>query len=160
MKKMKRLLALVLAGVLALAMFTACGTPDDTETATRVKVKLLDYMQDAMPRETKIGDDAEIQSVVADVVREEWKQGKYDVVVREAADGKSLIVITMMGHTFTRNDVERGVLDASRASLIEQFRYQDNTYYNRYGKHASAADIYTVARGEQVIVAFALRFAH
>lgn len=156
MKKMKRLLALVLAGVLALAMLTACGgsVPDDENTARLLRNSLLPYMSEALPKETKVGGDVDLQKIAAEEVRQNWTKGKADVVSRTTEKGQ--VMVSWLGITVTNQELP--ALLNQKAQLVEMVKSQDDTYYEKYGVHAEKGDVYTVAHGNDVLFAFVLQY--
>lgn len=157
MKKMKRLIALVLAGVLALAMLTACGgsVPGDT-TEKIVMEKCTEYAREALKKAgTTVVEDAELQQIAAEAVRTNWKEDEADVVPAKAKDG-STVIISWTGNAFSNQDLP--ALTAAKGAIVEMVKNQDDLYYQRFGTHAQKATVYTAAHGNEVLVAFALQF--
>ena len=72
MKKMKRLVAVLLAGIMALAMLTACGgtpgTPGSSEFENKVQQAYMVKLNEAFG--TKFNNDAAIKKLAVDYIQE------------------------------------------------------------------------------------------
>ena len=72
MKKMKRLVAVLLAGIMALAMLTACGgtpsTPGSSEFETKVEQAYMAKLNEAFG--TEFNNDAAIKKLAVDYIQE------------------------------------------------------------------------------------------
>lgn len=156
MKNFKRLLAFVLAGVLALTMLTACGSAVEDPTEKLVKVKCTEYTKEAL-KETgaTVTDDEELQQITAAVVQKSWKKDQVGVGSDTTKDGKTVIV-TWTGNTFANQDLP--ALTAAKDKIIANIKDTENGYYNLNAVHAEKAYVYTAVRDGKVLVAFALQF--
>lgn len=67
MKKMKRLVAVLLAAVMVLAMLTACGGPQDTEIEKAVKAAYLAKLNEAF--KTTLENDGTVEKMASEFLK-------------------------------------------------------------------------------------------
>ena len=158
MKKMKRLLVFVLAGVLALAMLTACGSsvPVGEVTERAVKVKCKEYAQEALKdRGTVVADNAELQQIAADAIRENWEKGAAGMKEAKTKDGCTVMVV-WNGDTVVNQDLPN--FPVKKQTIQSMLTGLDDIQYKYDGAHAEKADVYTSVNGEEVLYAFVLQY--
>lgn len=150
MKKMKRLLALVLAGVLALAMFTACGTPDE---AAQMKNYFTGYVKEAVPG-IPVGQDAELQQFLAEQTQENWSEDAkvFDI---DTKDGTALISII---GTYSKKALPVFRDEGMKKNCMGIISRTATEGAEQYKVAATKAEVYTEARGDDVIISYVLFF--
>lgn len=156
MKNFKRVLAFVLAGVLALAMLTACGSVVEDPTEKIVKEKCTAYMQEALKgTDTIVEEDAKLQQIAAAAVQASWKKNEKDVASAKTKDNET-VIITWTEVAFTNRELP--ALTAAEGEIVKNIKNTDNGYYDKFGVHAKKADVYTAVRNGEVLVAFVFQF--
>ena len=159
MKTMKRFAAALLAGVLALAMLTACSgaVPNDTATAAEVEKTLRVYMKEGMPEQTVVGDE-EVKAYTADAIKDAVKKGMIgkEVYGEWEQTDRGVVMKFVLKNTVNKQDVDAGFLERNHETFVTLFKKEDDYCYEKLGVHASAADVCTAAQGADVIIAFAM----
>ena len=155
MKKMKRLVALVLAGMLALVMFTACdGTgSDDIATAKQMKEIFGAYLQEAIPK-ASMGKDSALQDILAEQTQLHWSKKSAAFKV-DTEEGTAVIVVI---GTYDRSYLFLLKTEEGKKKIVETFRNAADKGAQLYKTSVTKTEVYTAARGNEVIVSYVMLF--
>lgn len=156
MKKMKRLVAVLLAGIMALAMLTACGGGSSTPTSDVEKAEALymDAFNTALGTDYK--NDAELKKLAKTVLDENLNKdgalnnGKEMTVTKK--DGNSVYtVVTILAQQGNKN-VPYGITS-------EELANKDNVIVNvdqTTKKVTTGLAVGAVKKGDKIYVAIAM----
>ena len=159
MKKMKRLVAVLLAGIMALAMLTACGGGSSTPTSDVDKAEALymDAYNAALGTDYK--NDAELKKLAKTVLDENLNEdgalnsGKEMTVTKK--DGKVWTVVTILAQPGNKN-VPYGITSEELANMLAN---KDNVIVNvdaTTKQSATGLAVGAVKKGDNIYVAIAM----
>ena len=160
MKKMKRLVAVLLAGVMVLAMLTACGGGSSTPTSDVDKAEALymDAYNAALGTDYK--NDAELKKLAKTVLDENLNEkgalnsGKEMTVTKK--DGNSVYtVVTILAQQESKN-VPYGITSEELANMLAN---KDKVIVNvdaTTKKTATNLAVGAVKKGDKIYVAIAM----
>lgn len=160
MKKMKRLVAVLLAGVMVLAMLTACGGGSSTPTSDVDKAEALymDAYNAALGTDYK--NDAELKKLAKTVLDENLNEkgalnsGKEMTVTKK--DGNSVYtVVTILAQQRSKN-VPYGITSEELANMLAN---KDKVIVNvdaTTKKTATNLAVGAVKKGDKIYVAIAM----
>ena len=160
MKKMKRLVAVLLAGIMALAMLTACGGGSSTPTSDVDKAEALymDAYNAALGTDYK--NDAELKKLAKTVLDENLNEkgalnsGKEMTVTKK--DGNSVYtVVTILAQQGNKN-VPYGITSEELANMLAN---KDKVIVNvdaTTKKTATNLAVGAVKKGDKIYVAIAM----
>lgn len=160
MKKMKRLVAVLLAGVMVLAMLTACGCGSSTPTSDVEKAEALymDAYNTALGADYK--NDAELKKLAKTVLDENLNEkgalnsGKEMTVTKK--DGNSVYtVVTILAQQGSKND-PYGITSEELANMLAN---KDKVIVNvdaTTKKTATNLAVGAVKKGDKIYVAIAM----
>lgn len=153
MKKMKRLVAVLLAGIMALAMLTACGGGSSTPTSDVDKAEALymDAYNAALGTDYK--NDAELKKLAKTVLDENLNadgtlksDGKMTVTTKK--DGKLLTVVTILA----QKNAPYGITSEELANKDKVIVNVDDTTK----KITTGLAVGAVKKGDKIYVAIAM----
>lgn len=155
MKKMKRLVAVLLAGVMVLAMLTACGGGSSTPTSDVDKAEALymDAYNAALGTDYK--NDAELKKLAKTVLDENLNEdgalnsGKEMTVTKK--DGKVWTVVTILAQPGNKN-VPYGITSEELANKDKVIVNVDDTTK----KITTGLAVGAVKKGDKIYVAIAM----
>lgn len=155
MKKMKRLVAVLLAGIMALAMLTACGGGSSTPTSDVDKAEALymDAYNAALGTDYK--NDAELKKLAKTVLDENLNEdgalnsGKEMTVTKK--DGKVWTVVTILAQQGNKK-VPYGITSEELANKDKVIVNVDQTTK----KVTTGLAVGAVKKGDKVYVAIAM----
>ena len=159
MKKMKRLVAVLLAGIMALAMLTACGGGSSTPTSDVDKAEALymDAYNTALGAEYK--NDAELKNQAKQFLEENLDEagtlkidGKMTVTKK---DGKVWTTVTILAQPGNKN-VPYGITSEELANMLAN---KDNVIVNvdaTTKQSATGLAVGAVKKGDKIYVAIAM----
>ena len=160
MKKMKRLVAVLLAGIMALAMLTACGGGSSTPTSDVDKAEALymDAYNAALGTDYK--NDAELKKLAKTVLDENLNADgtlKSDGKMTDTkSDGNSVYtVVTILAQQESKN-VPYGITSEELANMLAN---KDKVIVNvdaTTKKTATNLAVGAVKRGDNIYVAIAM----
>ena len=160
MKKMKRLVAVLLAGIMALAMLTACGGGSSTPTSDVDKAEALymDAYNAALGTDYK--NDAELKKLAKTVLDENLNEEgalKSDGKMTDTkSDGNSVYtVVTILAQQGNKN-VPYGITSEELANMLAN---KDKVIVNvdaTTKKTATNLAVGAVKRGDNIYVAIAM----
>ena len=160
MKKMKRLVAVLLAGVMVLAMLTACGGGSSTPTSDVDKAEALymDAYNAALGTDYK--NDAELKKLAKTVLDENLNEkgalnsGKEMTVTKK--DGNSVYtVVTILARQGSKN-IPYGITSEELANMLAN---KDKVIVNvdaTTKKTATNLAVGAVKKGDKIYVAIAM----
>ena len=160
MKKMKRLVAVLLAGIMVLAMLTACGGGSSTPTSDVDKAEALymDAYNDALGTDYK--NDAELKKLAKTVLDENLNEkgalnsGKEMTVTKN--DGNSVYtVVTILAQQGSKK-VPYGITSEELANMLAN---KDKVIVNvdaTTKKTATNLAVGAVKKGDKIYVAIAM----
>ena len=169
MKKMKRFVAVLLAGIMALAMLTACGGGSSTPTIDVEKVEALymDIYNAALGADADYENDAELKMQVKNVLNESLdeagnlKDGK-EMTSKKYAGVTVWTTFTILAQPGNEN-VPYGI---TSKELAETLAHKDEAIAevrNNFGKMGVTKETTTrlavgaVKKGDKVYVAIAVK---
>lgn len=153
MKKMKRLVAVLLAGVMVLAMLTACGCGSSTPTSDVEKAEALymDAYNTALGADYK--NDAELKNQAKQFLEENLNadgtlkiDGKMTVTTKK--DGKLLTVVTILA----QKNAPYGITSEELANKDKVIVNVDDTTK----KITTGLAVGAVKKGDKIYVAIAM----
>lgn len=159
MKKMKRLVAVLLAGIMVLAMLTACGCGSSTPTSDVEKAEALymDAYNTALGAEYK--NDAELKNQAKQFLEENLDEagtlkidGKMTVTKK---DGKVWTTVTILAQPGNKN-VPYGITSEELANMLAN---KDNVIVNvdaTTKQSATGLAVGAVKKGDKIYVAIAM----
>ena len=160
MKKMKRLVAVLLAGVMVLAMLTACGGGSSTPTSDVDKAEALymDAYNAALGTDYK--NDAELKKLAKTVLDENLNEkgalnsGKEMTVTKK--DGNSVYTVVTILAQQGRKNVPYGITSEELANMLAN---KDKVIVNvdaTTKKTATNLAVGAVKKGDKIYVAIAM----
>lgn len=159
MKKMKRLVAVLLAGIMVLAMLTACGCGSSTPTSDVEKAEALymDAYNTALGADYK--NDAELKNQAKQFLEENLDEagtlkidGKMTVTKK---DGKVWTTVTILAQPGNKN-VPYGITSEELANMLAN---KDNVIVNvdaTTKQSATGLAVGAVKKGDKIYVAIAM----
>lgn len=160
MKKMKRLVAVLLAGIMTLAMLTACGGGSSTPTSDVDKAEALymDAYNAALGTDYK--NDAELKKLAKTVLDENLNANgtlKIDGKMTDTkSDGNSVYTVVTILAQQGRKDVPYGITSEELANMLAN---KDKVIVNvdaTTKKTATNLAVGAVKRGDNIYVAIAM----
>ena len=160
MKKMKRLVAVLLAGIMALAMLTACGGGSSTPTSDVDKAEALymDAYNAALGTDYK--NDAELKKLAKTVLDENLNADgtlKSDGKMTDTkSDGNSVYtVVTILAQQGSKN-VPYGITSEELANMLANKDKEIVNVDATTKKTATNLAVGAVKRGDNIYVAIAM----